>query len=285
MLPRKRRGLGIKTKIEKLMGVKTHRIWPELSHNSVGLVYWVPNDSTMNFGDEISRVIFLTMLARKGFTPFDETPAQHTMLAVGSILHFAPDGATVWGSGANVHEGMEREYPFSTLDVRAVRGPQTAAFLRKRGITVPDVYGDPALLLPELFPGRFNATGEAEVGVVPNWADLTLFNDSGLPIIDPMRSWNVCVADILKYRFILSSSLHGLIIAESYGIPARYVRVSDQEGTFKYRDYYESTGRPDFKIARSIEEGLEMGGEPLPVIDTKPLLDAFPHDLWTGAGR
>ncbi len=281
MLPKKRRGLGIKTKLEKLAGVKAHRVWPELSYNSVGLVYWVPNERTLNFGDEISRVIFLAMLARKGYTPFDETPSRATMLAVGSILHFAPEGATVWGSGANVHEGLEREYP-ATLDVRAVRGPRTAEFLRNRGITVPDVYGDPALLLPELFPGRFKAMGEIEVGIVPNWADLDRFRGSKLPIIDPMRSWNVCVEDILKCRFVLCSSLHGLIIAESYGIPARYVRVSDQEGTFKYRDYYESTGRPDFRTAGSIEEGLEMGGEPLPTFDTKPLLEAFPYDLWTG---
>lgn len=275
-------GFGIKTRVQKWMGVKDYLAWPDVPYDAVRLRYWVPpSKGLINFGDELSRVVMTAMLARRGFSPFDQAPAEKSLLVIGSILHTASEGSVVWGSGANVHEGHERDYDFTTLDVRAVRGPRTAEFLRKRGIRVPDVFGDPAVLLPELFAGRFAASGEFPVGIVPNWADRTRFEGCGYPVIDPMRAWNLCIEDILKCKFVLATSLHGLIIAESWGIPARYIRVSESEGTFKYHDYYEGTGRFDIRFARSIEEGLEMGGEVPPAFDRGPLMEAFPYDLWS----
>ena len=275
-----RSGLGLKTKVRQMMRIAEHQSWPDLPYDCVNLIYWAPGERKVNFGDELARVVVPAMLGRAGRTPFDETSARRDLLAIGSILHFAPDGATVWGSGANIHEGKERPYGFSTLDVRAVRGPHTAEFLRKRGISVPDVYGDPALLLKELFPDRFRATGEEAVGIVPNFADLDLLRAGGRTVISPMRGWNRCIEDILKCRLVLSSSLYGIVIAETWGIPARYVRLSDAEGLFKYRDYYAGTGRPSFEYARSIEEALEMGGEAPPIFDSTALKNAFPYDLW-----
>ena len=99
-------------------------------------------------------------------------------------------------------------------------------------------------------------------------------------MISPLSGWNRCVAAILRHDLILASSLHGLIIAEAYGIPARYVRLSEEENLFKYRDYYAGTGRPNFSYARSVAEGLEMGGEPSPIFDPEPLMRAFPFELW-----
>ena len=45
--------------------------------------------------------------------------------------------------------------------------------------------------------------------------------------------------------YIVSSSLHGICVAEAYGIPAVWVRLADNivGGEFKFRDYYASTGR------------------------------------------
>lgn len=278
---KKGNGFGVKTRVQKLLGVKDYHVWPDVPYDAVRLRYWVPpGKGLVNFGDELSRVVLNAMLVRSGFSPFDQVRRERSMLVVGSVLHTASQDTVVWGSGANVHEGHERDYNFTALDVRAVRGPRTRAFLKARGIDAPEVYGDPALLLPELFGNRFRPTGEIPVGIVPNFADRTRFAGCGYPIIDPMRAWNRCVEDILKCQIVLATSLHGLIIAESWGIPARYIRVSETEGTFKYHDYYEGTGRFDVPIARSIEEGLDMGGERPPVFDPKPLMEAFPYDLW-----
>ena len=89
------------------------------------------------------------------------------------------------------------------------------------------------------------------------------------------------VQDILRCKKIVATSLHGLVIAEAFGIPARFVRLSASEGMIKYRDYYAGTGREQFAYASSIAEGLEMPGEAPPIFDRDKLLQAFPYDLWT----
>ena len=50
----------------------------------------------------------------------------------------------------------------------------------------------------------------------------------------------------------------------------------------KYNDYYFSTGRYNYPIAKSIEEALEITPAPLPDLENmrKKLMRAFPADLW-----
>jgi len=247
----------------------------------VDLFFWKPEGGALNFGDHLARVIVTKLLAMRGHLLEEETARSHRLFAVGSVLHFAQDGDVVWGSGVNgkVDPKLHR---FQQLDVRAVRGPLTRDFLLNRGIAVPEVYGDPALLLPTLFPGRFAATARKPYVVVPNLHDLALAQQARLQnIVSPMLSWNRCVAEILQGQLVISSSLHGIIIAEAYGIPARYLRLSDTENIFKYNDYVQGTGRAPIEPAGSVEEALEMGGMPPPVFDPAALLAAFPLDLWS----
>src|SRR5262249_55984021 len=158
------------------------------------------------------------------------------LLAIGSILHFAQDDAVIWGAGVNGKIADER-HRFTRLDVRAVRGPETRAFLAARGVTAPEVYGDPALLLPRVAPGRFEATRARGPVFVPNLHDVPLMLSQelcGLPFVTPTQCWSTCVTAILSHNLVLASSLHGLVVAEAYGIPARYVRLSETENLLKY---------------------------------------------------
>jgi pyruvyltransferase len=253
-----------------------------LTYPTARLFVWRPPTGKINFGDFLSRIIVDLMLARRGYTLGDETHRPFHMLAIGSVLHFAADGAVIWGSGVNGKIPVEK-HTFRMLDVRAVRGPLTREFLTKRGIATPEIYGDPGLLLPTLAPGRFEPVKGGGPAFVPNLNDLAHLDRAslnGMRVISPLESWNRCVEAILQHDLILASSLHGLIIAEAYGIPARYVRLSEEENLFKYRDYYAGTGRPDFSFARSVSEGREMGGEPRPVFDPNKLMQAFPFELW-----
>jgi pyruvyltransferase len=84
---------------------------------------------------------------------------------------------------------------------------------------------------------------------------------------------------------VISSSLHGVIIAESYGIPARLLRVTEKNHLFKYQDYYLGTGRPHFQYATSVEEALRMGGEPPFVCDLQKLYETFPFEFWPEANH
>ena len=52
------------------------------------------------------------------------------------------------------------------------------------------------------------------------------------------------VDEILMCKHVISSSLHGLIIAHVYLVPAMAIKISDnvEGGDFKFSDYYRSLG-------------------------------------------
>jgi pyruvyltransferase len=246
------------------------------------LIYWRPAQGD-NFGDFLSQVITTKVLADAGYFIGEGTIRPQRLLAIGSILHLARDDDHVWGSGVNGKIG-EDHYRFKRLDVHAVRGPRTREFLMKRGIPTPEIYGDPALLLPELLPGRFQRSGDLPFVVVPNLHDLPLVR-TFRNVVSPVLPWNLCVQQILRGRFVIASSLHGLIIAEAYGLPARLLRLSEHENLYKFEDYALGTGRPSIEFATTIDEAIEMGGMPSIRFDAHRLLDAFPIHLWRPSGQ
>jgi pyruvyltransferase len=249
----------------------------------VSLVSWAPQGAARNFGDHLSAIVAAEMLRRQGLTLDDETSAAARLLAIGSILHFARDGDVVWGSGVNGKIALDR-LSARRLDIRAVRGPKTAAVLAERGFDVPAIYGDPALLVPTLFADRFRPEARQRYAVVPNLHDLPIL--AGHPAaISPLQGWNRCIHQICRAEFVIASSLPGIIVAEAFGIGARYLRVSDTEATFKYDDYAQGTGRERLEPARSIDEALAMGPHPPIAFAPDRLMAAFPYDLWRGAGE
>ncbi len=252
-----------------------------LPYPHVELFFWRPDDGTVNFGDYLSLVIVDQCLRHNRYTLADETRRQMRMFAIGSILHYARNDDVIWGSGINGRAGQDDlNRRVQRLDVRAVRGPRTQEILRRRGLSVPDVFGDPALLLPHLFPGRFRPRPVRPWVFVPNLHDLALVDHASAHVASPLGSWNRRIEAILEAELVLASSLHGIVVAEAYGIPARYVRLSSGEAEFKYRDYYEGTGRFDVAFASSLEEAREMGGAARLNFDHQALMDAFPIDLW-----
>lgn len=244
-------------------------------------VYFWQQKEFVNFGDYLSVKIVERMVGGPVTTYVNFKNSQKKLLAIGSILYFARTGDVLWGTGSNNKYPDKKDYKFSDLDVRAVRGPLTKAFLEKNfGIAIPEIYGDPGLLFPFLFPEfkRKDSPSQPYI-VIPHFYERFLFSHQD-NIIYPTDPWNEVIEKILDSEFVISGSLHGIIIAEAYGIPARYLRLSEKEPLFKYQDYYLSTGRPDFKFATTIEEALELGGEAPIQFDPEPLYDAFPFDFW-----
>jgi pyruvyltransferase len=253
---------------------------PKLPYPYVDLYNWAPKDGRVNFGDHLSEIVVRQYLALQGYSLDEEVSRGARMLAIGSILQYSTDGDHIWGTGWN-GKLPDSMFKSKKLVVHAVRGPLTAEFLRKRGFSVPDVFGDPALLIPHLFKDRFAPTAQKDFVVVPNLHDLPLVaNEPNL--VSPLWGWNKVIDSILQAKLVIASSLHGLIIAESYGIPACYVRLSQTEDLFKYKDYYFGSGRTEseFRFANSIGEAKEMGGMQGLRFDHQPLWNAFPLELW-----
>lgn len=247
-------------------------------------LFWWGEDKEINFGDYIS----LKLVERIIDGPvryFRKKPKsqERKLLALGSIFYFANDYDIIWGSGINGKTLEKNHYRFTDLDVRAVRGPLTRQFLREQfNIDAPEIYGDPALLFPYFFP-EFKRSESPEIDylVIPHFSERKLFPEARYPnIVYPTDPWNEVIEKILNSKFVISSSLHGIVIAEAYGIPARYLRVSENQNLFKYHDYYQGTGRPFFQYATSVEAALEMGGEPPFFCDLQKLYEAFPFEFW-----
>lgn len=242
------------------------------AEQKVSLLYFKPAKFESNFGDALSPRIVERIIHRQ----LDQkSEYKQQLLAVGSILHLAHDNDVVWGSGFN-GKISHKQHKYTCLDVRAVRGPLTRKFLLSRGIKCPEIYGDPALLLPILFP-ELKAEPTVDYIVIPNLNEIDAFKDFPNLVL-PTKDCISVVQAILKAKFVISGSLHGIVVAEAFGIPARLIRITNEEHLFKYRDYYLGTGRKHFRVARSLKEALKMGGESKPVVDLNLLLESFPYD-------
>ncbi len=247
------------------------------------LYYWrQPNFA--NFGDYISLKL-VERIVDSSVAVYSKKPNvfQKKLLAIGSIMSFASNGDVVWGTGVNGKLLKKGAYPFQQLDIRAVRGPLTRKFLMTElGIDCPEVYGDPALLFPYFFPEMKKKKNPAyNFIIIPHYSEAHAFPKSEYNnVVYPTESWDQVIQKILDSKFVISSSLHGIIIAEAYGIPARLLRVTENEPIFKYIDYYMGTGRPQFKYASSVEEALFMGGEQPFICDLKKLYTSFPFEFW-----
>lgn len=229
-----------------------------------------------NFGDLLGPMIVNEIAGREGL---DNSPTTRNarLISVGSVLHFAQDGDVVWGTGVN---GKFSQQPLTArrLDVRAVRGPLTHAYLESNHIVSPPVYGDPGLLASVLWPHLKSEKDSQDVTVVMNFNDAAIA-DAPYPVLNPRKPVWQCLRTIASSSLVVGSSLHAIIVAESYGVPARLIR-SQHEPAFKYTDYYAGTGRASYKVAESVEEAVKLGGEPAPVWSPEALLEAFPRDLW-----
>lgn len=248
--------------------------------NTVNLNYWNGVD---NLGDALSPIIVNWMLSLKGFLPGKAISKTKHLYAVGSILTAGMQDATVWGSGILSCDLLYR-LEKRILDIRLVRGPLTRACLVDYGYSVPEVYGDPAILMPEIYIPQ-HVEKKARYGVVlhhaSNLEEYEKYIDEETILI------NICTVDyklfieqINSVDIIISQSLHGIIIAEAYGIKS--VLLEPKKDMFKYYDYYYGTGRMNFPIAKTITDAKRIAPLDPPdfSISKENIKNAFPYDIY-----
>lgn len=257
-----------------MKGIIFFLLFPLILLADISLYWWQPYQAT-NFGDEISKVLIEKILNKK---VKKANIGEHKLLAIGSILHFAKNKDIVWGSGINGKHLSIADYHFKKLNVRCVRGPLTRNFLRQMNIFVPKIYGDPALLIPLFFP-EFRVNPIREYIVIPHISEMHFFYENKNVVL-PTEHWYTIIQKIVESKLVISSSLHGIIVAEAFGIPARLLRITNNEPLFKYEDYYRGTGRSKFSYAQSIEEAVQMGGEAPAVCDLQKIINSFPFELF-----
>ena len=165
------------------------------------------------------------------------------------------------------------------LEVLAVRGPRTRDILGDSAISI---FGDPAIVLPTLITKPKNS---GKICVIPHYVDYVqirseLPEDNSIKLLDVSKAnFAKNVLEIAAADLVISSSLHGLIIAEAYGVPAIWLKVSDQiiGGRFKFDDYYEGTNRENnfIDLAEGFPKVLKMPPPSIPAFDPSSLTNVL----------
>lgn len=278
------------------------------SNNTLFFFDWQGN----NFGDELSPLLVQSVSSLKAFKSVDRdlSALKGTLITgIGSILHdvmpnlASVDTLHIWGSGA--HERLcqiEQPAILPKVYVHAVRGPLTAACLNsvlgKANMTISSsyVYGDPGLLVPLIYPNCQKArVPTCQVCIIPHKADESLAKDDfafqRLELLGCAKTTAESPETIIEWivgcNKVISSSLHGIIIAEAFGIPSVWMQLQYSqmsEGSFKYLDYYLATGRHNMTPVPSLQEAIESTSAN-PISDDYnvwDLVDSFPYESWGG---
>lgn len=205
-------------------------------------LYWVQGlkEGGKNFGDWLSPKLCEAISGRQVvYAPANKCD----IFAIGSIIHrlknhFWSHRVHVWGAGL-----IEERPPFNTPHhIHAVRGKLTAAKLKNKSI---ETLGDPGLLSDMLLPDQ-HIDKRFKVGIIPHYVDqhhpdITAFShQSGVTVIDVFSETIDFLQQVSQCEFILSSSLHGLIIADALNVPNSWIKLSNKirGNDFKFADYY-----------------------------------------------
>lgn len=207
-----------------------------------------------NWGDDVNPVLYenITGLSPTRMHVLDKTPVEH-LLMCGSVLNFANEHSVVWGTGfmhsQSTLEGCSMDM---SKQIHAVRGPLTAQRLDELGIEVDVPYGDPSMLIKRFAGIDTPDNAKYKYGVVPHYIDKLRVEDwpDDILNINVADDTYLMINEMMKCEYIISSSLHGLIVADTYGIPALWVKLSDSlvGDDMKFHDYFASIGRKDVEF-------------------------------------
>lgn len=254
-----------------------------MNNDGVRLLYF---NAERNVGDEFG-VDVVRKLSGKPVLRVVDLSKPH-IVALGSILTFATDQSRVWGTGL-----IEDRYCGGARDGRqfySVRGKRTYSKLLADGVNLPDLpLGDPGYLASCLFGHQKDSTPNFKLGVVPHYVDKNMDcfkRFCGHPevlFIDVQKGVDHFFDCIKRCSCIASTSLHGLIFAESLGIPNVWIKASENitGGDFKFMDWFSVCGAPqkspliinDSTTVAELTSNSELHGCE---IDCDDLIKAFP---------
>jgi pyruvyltransferase len=245
--------------------------------------FWCRYPSARNFGDALTPWLIWKI---SGEYPVFAWPDEcvRKYLVVGSIIEFATVTTIVWGSGL-----MSRHNCIAPgTTILAVRGPITRQRALECGARCPPVYGDPALLLPRLYKPT-PSSERVLVGIVPHYFDKPKVFAYWRPpdtckLIDIQQPIERVIDEITACSYIMSSSLHGLIVAHAYGIPALWIDLGKKllGDSTKFRDYLSSVEQPIYEpVSMDIhsfqpERLLHMIPKTPPHVNTESLWESCP---------
>ena len=254
-----------------------------------------------NWGDDIN-YYFLREIVARPLVLLNRTSLAFRLnlrnyLVIGSTIDMlCRTNTDVWGAGIINGNNPLKIKP---RKVYAVRGPLTRAKLLEEGIECPEIYGDPALLTPLYYrPDKQKRYKYGIISHVSNQATVANLSINGKHIsecadvriinLGQYIHWHDVIDQVCECESILSSSLHGLIVAEAYHVPNVWIEFGKPliGGHYKFHDFFMS-------IHRDREKPVVIQGGIMPIdainkeiakwkqgtIDMLPLLSVCPFKL------
>lgn len=252
-----------------------------------------------NWGDDMNAYFFEQVTGKKFvFLRFRDTylpKISHYSLIGSTLGYFNLDKTIVYGSGIYNPDHVFKGKPEKII---SVRGPLTRKVLIEKGFDCPEKYGDPALLLP-LFYNKKRET-KYKVSIIPHCDTINeeligvLRGKFHIIKMNKYKKWTDVIDEILDSEIVLSESLHGLIVCETYGVKSQWVEFIDhnfKHWDFKFNDFYLSINKENVRKMKisSLEDAL-LAIECANIssrsnINYDELLSLFPFETTKEAGQ
>lgn len=252
-----------KTKPLVRVGRKIKQTVRNVSTRVIKLYYF---NRIINFGDTLNTLIIPLFSKRRVVF----SPVLHSeLISIGSLLeHLKLKGKRnfrqriryilslkkvhIWGSGFIKEKTEDQEAFLRKTYVHAVRGELTKnRILEMKKVKYKNIaIGDPGLFVSDLLKGK-SIIKKYKLGIIPHYVDSedpifvqvqqTVSNSIIINVHDdPLK----IIELISQCETVISTAMHGLIAADSFGIPNRWCKVSDKikGNDYKFFDYYSAYG-------------------------------------------
>lgn len=237
------------TMINRFSQLEIKEYFPQFHINSPvrveDICYYWWKSATPNFGDHITPYMvkkFCSVILEKPENPL--TSKKNVLLSTGSIMRLCRDNTIIWGSG--IRDRKQNIKPGKII--RSVRGPLTRKRLIEIGCECPPIFGDPALLLPRLYYP--NVEQIYDLAIIPHFSQFLkvkeLYRSEKSVLVIDLRTDDIegVIDKLLKCKCAVSSSLHGIIVANAYNLPVEWIKFSNsiKGDDTKFYDHYASIG-------------------------------------------
>lgn len=240
---------------------------------SIKLHFFRSSNGEKNFGDELSPLL-VELITEKKVTW--SKVSQCDMIGLGSIfegtmkklmhrkIQFNFEPIHAWGTGFIDSNNLALRKFQNNFQVHAVRGELSRAKINAPGVAL----GDPGILSKYLVQPQKK---RIKVLIMPHIVHrgcaeiMHLKNEmAGARVADLTQNPIQILKDISSSDIVISSSLHGLICADSLGVANIRLDLSRglKGGDYKFNDYNTSLNRLDCKI-----HGVEKEGEIKSLLD------------------
>lgn len=215
--------------------------------------------NTSNFGDGINKVFWKHLTQKK----ICNNNSELHYVTTGSIMCLVNNKSIIFGTGfisQNADLGGNNFKSTSNIKhqiphkIIAVRGPLSRQKMLDFNIECPKNYGDPLILMPCL-NNNYKNTEDNIIGIIPHYVDIESKNYKILKQNIEKHGYNVkfidirvganhnkLIEEINKCKYIISSSLHGVIMGIVYKKKTIYVDFSNKVigNGFKFNDFFKS---------------------------------------------